>query len=189
MSALPDLRQQFPRYACFVATPTEAGRQFVAAVNRLTRRLDDDPYTDLLWGILTGYDAQCALRIAKCEKPLVVHRVGASTEVELPLCEEGKWYCELNAGKIVTKDPGKAPQESKGPADSTKAMVDLLNVYRADLFVTSGHATERDWKLGYRYRNGVFRCKDGQLFGADTKGAQLAVHSTTPRSTCRWATA
>src|SRR5208337_157445 len=30
--ALPELRRQFPRYACFVARPTEAGREFVAAV-------------------------------------------------------------------------------------------------------------------------------------------------------------
>ena len=35
-----------PRYACFVARPDEAGRQFVVAVHRMTRALDGDPYTD-----------------------------------------------------------------------------------------------------------------------------------------------
>ena len=51
------LTKQAPRYACFVATSAETTRQFVAEVHRLTRQLDDDPYTDVLWGILTGYDA------------------------------------------------------------------------------------------------------------------------------------
>ncbi|MCX6997734.1 MAG: hypothetical protein NTV49_11755 [Kiritimatiellaeota bacterium] len=64
----------FPRYACFVATPEEAGRKFVVTVHRLTRALDDDPYTDVLWGILTGYDATDALRIAKYDRPLHLRR-------------------------------------------------------------------------------------------------------------------
>ncbi len=59
------LAQSFPRTVCFVATPTEATRQYVADVHRLTRRLDEDPYTDVVWGILTGYDADNALRIAQ----------------------------------------------------------------------------------------------------------------------------
>jgi len=60
--ALPELRRQFPRFVAFVATPAEAGRDFVARVHRLTRRFDDDPYTDCFWGIVTGYDAAAALR-------------------------------------------------------------------------------------------------------------------------------
>ena len=61
-------------YACFVAQPKEAGREFVVHVSRMTRRLDDDPYTDVVWGILTGYKADDALRIASLKEPLVVRR-------------------------------------------------------------------------------------------------------------------
>ncbi len=179
--ALPELRRQFPRYACFVAKPAEAGRAFVAAVNRLTRRLDDNPYTDVLWGILTGYNAQCALRIAKYDKPLVIHRVAAATAVELSLCDEGLWYCELDPGKAVRKNVGEEPQEFKRRTDSTEYLVDALNKYHADLFITSGHASEHDWQIGYRYHNGVFRCKDGQLFGLNTTGRQLPIHSDNPK--------
>src|SRR2546429_20734 len=50
------LASRMPRYACFVATPAEATREFVGQVHRLTRKLDADPYTDVIWGILTGYD-------------------------------------------------------------------------------------------------------------------------------------
>ncbi len=86
------LRHTMPRYVCFVARPTEAGRQFVAQVHELTRQLDDDPYTDALWGIITGYDAEAALQIVRQKEPLVIRRVAAATEIELPACDEGVWY-------------------------------------------------------------------------------------------------
>ena len=61
---LGELRAQFPRYTCFVATPKEATGAFVAQVHQLTRKLDEDPYTDTFWGVLTGFDAANALAIA-----------------------------------------------------------------------------------------------------------------------------
>jgi hypothetical protein len=179
--SLPGLKRQFPRYICVVARPTEATREFVADVNRLTRQLNDDPYTDAIWGILTGYDAKCALRIATHEEPLVIHRVSAATEVELSLCDEGVWYSELNQGKMVRKDAGKEPREQQGPADSTKALVDTLNDYHPQLFVTSGHASERNWTIGYAYPNGQFRSSAGLLFGVDTQGQRFPVRSDNPK--------
>ena len=179
--SLPELVRQFPRYICFVARPAEAGAKFVADVNRLTRQLDDDPYTDALWGILTGYDAKCALRIAALKEPLVIHRVAAGTEVELGLCDEGVWYSELDRGKMVRKTTGKKPAGEEGPADSTKSLVDALNDYQAQLFVTSGHATEHDWQIGFGYRNGQFRSRAGELFGVDTHGQRIPVASSSPK--------
>ena len=76
---LPLLREQHPRHTCFVARPEEAGREFVAAVHQLTRQYDTDPYTDTLWGILTGYDASNALAIAKTDEPLSVKKVASGT--------------------------------------------------------------------------------------------------------------
>lgn len=179
--ALKELRAEFPRYACFVAKPEEATRSFVSHVHRLTRQLDDDPYTDAIWGILTGYDADNALEIAQTAAPLVVRRVASGTEVELRLCEEGVWYCELEKHRMVRKKPGGEPVRLKAPGDTTKALVDALNVYGAQLFVTSGHATERDWQIGYRYRNGSFRSEEGRLYGLDTKGARFPIDSTDPK--------
>ena len=80
---LPQLRQQFPRYVCFVCTPDEATREFVAKVNRMSRQLDDDPYTDALWGILTGYDAA-----ARCASP---GRAIRWKYIESPPAP--KWHC------------------------------------------------------------------------------------------------
>lgn len=175
------LSKTIPKYACFVATPAEATREFVAEVHRLTRRLDNDPYTDAIWGILTGFDAENALRIARRTEPLEIRRTVAGTDVALELCDEGMWYSELDPGHVVRKKPGEAPVAEKGPVDSTKALVGAINDFKADLFVTSGHATERDWQIGFRYANGTFQSKGGRLFGVDTEGATYAVESTSPK--------
>jgi zinc protease len=179
--ARPPLQKIFPRYACFVAKPEEANREFVAMVHRLTRHIDDDPYADCFWGIVTGYDAAAALRIAKHAQPLTVRKVAAGTELAMDMVEAGVWYCELNKGKIVRKEKGGDAKTLKGPDDTTQALVDALNVERAAMFVTSGHATERDWMIGFRYRNGSFRHEQGRLFGLDTQGKRFPIDSPNPK--------
>ncbi len=179
--ALPELRQRHPRYTCFVARHEDVSRSFVADVHRLTRELDDDPYADTLWGILTGFDASNALAIARHAEPLTVRRVASGTEVALEMCEEGVWYDELVKNKVVRKRAGRAPAPEKGPDDTTQALVDTLNVFKAQLFVTSGHATERDWQIGYRYRNGAFVSRAGRMFGRDTAGREIAIDSPNPK--------
>lgn len=175
------LRRVFPRYACFVARPEEAGREFVVAVHRLTRKLDDDPYTDVLWGILTGYHAADALRIATAPGPLVIRKAAGGTGVDLDRFDEGVWYSEGEKGAYFEKRPGAKTEKKKCPDDTTKALVDVLNNFRPQVFVTSGHATDRDWQIGYSYRNGQFRSKDGVLLGIDLAGKQYPVHSPNPK--------
>ena len=179
--SLGRLRRQFPRYACFVARPEEAGRDFVVSVHRMTRRLDDDPYTDVLWGILTGFSAADAQRIASAPGPLIIRKAGAGTGLDLSLFDEGKWFSESKAGEYWQKTPGGKPEKKQGPVDSTKAIVEFLNEGRPDLFLTSGHATQRDWQIGYTYRNGQLRCRDGKLFGLDLKRKVHPIDSPNPK--------
>ena len=101
--SLPSLKKSFPRHACFVATPEETTKDLVRSIHIITRQLDEDPYTDLLWGILSGHDAENALAIAKTQKPLVIRNSLACTEIELDRCERGKWFCELRKGHGVEK--------------------------------------------------------------------------------------
>lgn len=177
---LPALRKQFPRHACFVAKPEEATGDFVAQVHRLTRRLDDDVYTDCFWGILTGYDAANALAIAKQAAPLTIRKVASGTELAMDMVDEGIWFCELNKNKMVRKEKSGTARELKGPDDTTESLVQALNA-GPDLFVTSGHATEHDWMIGFRYRNGFFKHAEGKLFGEDTKRRKLPVNSPNPK--------
>jgi zinc protease len=65
--------------------------------------------------------------------------------------------------------------------DTTKSLVAALTEFRADLFLTSGHATERDWQIGYKYRNGYFRCEEGVLYGLDTAGNKHRISSPNPK--------
>ncbi len=176
-----DLAARHPRYTCFVAQPQETTRGFVAKIHQLAVQLDSDPYTDTLWGILTGYDAACALRIAKHAEPLSIHSVVSATEIALEMVDEGCWYSELEKGAWVSKDTGGEPRKAIGPADTTELLVKALNEGRADLFVTSGHATERDWQIGFAYPGGSFRSKAGQLVGRDTRGREYPVNSPNPK--------
>ena len=178
------LRRAGPRYVAFVAKPEEAGRKFVVAVSRLTRRLDDngDPYGDCLWGIVTGPTPAVALRVASVREPLVVRSGGAGTNLDLSVFDRGAWFSEGTAGQYTTKATGGRPvQHADGPADSTKAIVDFLNADHPDLFVTSGHASERVWALGYKYKNGLFASRGGRMFGVDLGHHRYPVDSPNPK--------
>ena len=180
--ARAELSKAIPRYACFVARPEEAGRAFVVAVHRMTRQLDDDPYTDVLWGILTGYEPADALRIARYKEPLIIRRAASGTSA-MPLApfDEAVKFGERARGVKWVKAAGGAEEKQSCPADSTAALVETLNEFKPDLFMTSGHATPRDWQIGYSYRDGQFRCKDGQLYGLDLKRRKHPIDSPNPK--------
>jgi len=179
--AKPALAKLHPRYTCFVTKPGDAGRAFVADVSRLARAYDEDPWADTIWGILTGYDAANALAIAKHTEPLVVRKVASGTEVALEMVTEGVWYDELVKNKKVAKAPGEAAKQTRGPDDTTHALADTLTDYHADLFVTSGHATERDWMIGFRYRNGFFKSKAGRMYGETVAKERFEIASPNPK--------
>lgn len=179
---LGDLRRLFPRYACFVGRPEEVTREFVGRVQRLMRGLDDDPYTDAIWGIVTGYDAADALRIARHKEPLAVRRaLSATVGAQVDGYDEGRMYNELAAGTVVEKAAGGETLAKPCPVDTTARLAEALNTYAPDVFITSGHATERDWQIGYSYRNGSFRCENGQWYGLDTEGRRFDIRSANPK--------
>ncbi len=179
---LEKLARIFPRYTCFVAKPEETNRDFVGDAHRLARKLDTDPYTDVIWGIITGYDPADALRIARHKEPLTARRLLTGT-VGSPLdqYDEGVMFNELQARVMWQKEPGGEVTKKPCPTDTTKMIANAFNNYQPHVFITSGHATERDWMIGYSYRNGFLRCKDGQLYGQDTKGARHNINSPNPK--------
>ena len=179
--AVEPLAAKFPRHTCFVARPEEATREFVGEVHRLARKIDADPYADTLWGILTGFDAANALAIAKTAAPLEIKRVTSGTELAMDRVVEGEWYCELKRNRMVRKQAGGEAEEVRGPGDTTAALAARLSDGLTDLFVTSGHATERGWQIGYAYDNGLFRSGAGKLWGVDTAGQKIPIDSTNPK--------
>lgn len=60
---LPGLKESKPKHVCFVTKPETAGRDLVVKAAQLLRQIDDDPYGDAIWGIVTGYSAEDALKV------------------------------------------------------------------------------------------------------------------------------
>lgn len=178
---LPALAAQHPRFTCFPATSAETSKAFVNAIHRMSRKLDSDPWTDTRWGILTGLTADDAMKCVAEKDPLTIRRVGAGTELAMDRIVEGTWYCELRQGHMVSKKPGSEASAAKAPDDTTAALVSLMNEGKPDLWVTSGHATERDWMIGFRYQNGFWKSKGGRLYGEDTGGRTFDVQSPNPK--------
>jgi zinc protease len=180
--AQDDLAACMPNYTCFVAQPAECGRDFVVAVHRMTRRLDDDPYTDTIWGILTGYTAEDALRLAQQQEPLILRKVLSGTSGGLlGAFDEGVQFDEGKAGGMRLKSADGKVQDKGCPPDSTRSIVDYFNNEKPDCFITSGHATQHDWQIGYSFKGGQLRHKDGHLFGLDTQGTRYDILSPNPK--------
>lgn len=178
---LPELAKQHPRYVCFVGQSGELSVEFVHRVHRLTRKLDADPYTDCRWAILTGFDAANALAIASDNQPLVIHHTLASTEIAVERCESAQWFCELKAGKKVRKDAdGKVTIET-GPADSSMDIASVLEQPQTAAFITSGHASQRNWQIGYSYPNGHWESHQGKLLSVDLTGKKREIISPHPK--------
>lgn len=76
------LRSTGSRYAACVLRPQEVDRVLVNNLHRAARQVDADPWGDCIWGIITGYTADDAMRIAKAGEPLVIKRMLGSTNVD-----------------------------------------------------------------------------------------------------------
>jgi len=180
--ARTDLAAWMPNYACLVAQPEEADRGFVVAVHRLTRRLNDDPYTDCVWGILTGYTADDALRLAHETTPLVLKKCLSGTSGgQLGPFEEGVAFDEGEAGGMVAKTAEGKVEQKGCPTDSTQSIADYLNTQKPDCFITSGHASQHDWQIGYSFPGGRLAHKDGQLLALDAQGRRYNITSPNPK--------
>ena len=179
---LPQLTEVFPTYTCFVARPEDAGRDFVASVHVITRQLDDDPYGDTIWSIITGYTPQDALRIASYKTPLTIKKVLSPTVgAQLDCYEQGIMFSELEANAMWQKQPGGEQTRLWCPTDTSRIIADALMEYQPDLYITSGHATERNWMIGYSYPNGFFLCDQGQWYARDTKKNRFDINSSNPK--------
>ena len=163
IKSLPELQKLQPTYICFVAKYEEANQIFVQFCHITARNLDPDPYTDAIWAILTGYDVNDVNRIIAAPD-MKVDTCCAGFGVNLTKFKSGVWYSEGTKNHYGIKEADGAYQERRdGPDDTTHAIADAYG--KNQLFMTSGHASPRDWQIGYTYENGYFFSKDGQLYG------------------------
>ncbi|MDO5308993.1 MAG: C25 family cysteine peptidase [Planctomycetia bacterium] len=172
---LETLKSVYPRYVAFVMKPEEASIERSVAIWRLSRQMNDDPYGDFLWGIITGFEPKDALRLTQVEDMLVTRALGG-TSIALDYFESGVVFDEGKKNHWRVKEPGQeAVDKNDAPDDTTHAIAEALN--DAQLFVTSGHASERNWSIGYAYKNGFFVAQNGNLYGAPSNDKPFEIHA------------
>lgn len=158
------LREAAPRYLAIVGTPDEFDREAVNAFHRATRQIDDDPYGDCIWGIVTGRSAADAMRLAEKAPALVVRRAGGTTNLDparFRLCncitDWGPYHVRRQQGATPPEDIHFEQSAQAGDARAKTILRDGIVRYFArmmerdglELVVTSSHATPYNLEMPF----------------------------------------
>ena len=168
---VPNIKELNPRYVVFVDKPENIGRDYIMDLHRMSRTIDDDIYADYLWGVITGYDADAALKMVNNSTEPLTPKKGVATIMEM---NSGKWFDEfafvddhtkgLWGEKKIFKDT--TSKLMIAPSEVLKKFYDIYSEYDPDLVVTAAHATERNLEMPFSLGN--IKAKDGKLY-ADFK--------------------
>lgn len=167
IEVIEELRKLSPRYVAFVEKPENLNREYVIEGHRMSRKIDDDIYADYLWGIITGYDAEAALRmVVNSEKPYVLKNA-LTTTGEM---SGGEWFDRfafMSDGKV-----GEWGEKKNGEAKVSNYQInkwEILNKwvekYREidpDFIISSAHATETNLEMPFSV--GDVKSKGGLLY-------------------------
>jgi hypothetical protein len=195
------LSSYMPDYIAFVGRgATEINVSFVGDIWQLTRELDSDPYGDAIWGVITGYEYQDAMRIVQ-NQTLEVKTVLGGTN-----CTWDSWFYqgistfEAEYNRIRFKMPDSALIidticPPRCPDDRCTLLVNYLNdglndtilgwtlQGPVDYFVTSGHGNVNVWQLHYPTQGfeGQFISNGGQVYGSPYSGSNRNINSANPK--------
>ena len=164
---LEKIKEIYPRYVAVVDTPENIGRDYVIDLHMMCREVDDDIYGDFLWGIITGYDAQAAMRMVENSTEPLLIKDAVATIMELNSAKwfdnyawvddhtRGLWgYKNGRNGEIVTDTIAKEQVLDK--------FKELYEAYDPDLVVTAAHATQKNLEMPYSL--GHIKPRDGKLY-------------------------
>ena len=160
------LKEHKPRYLAIVAEPDTFYAGTVRGINRATRSVDEDPWTDCRWGLITGRTAADALKLANTTEPLVIQRALCTTGIDLGLVDSALVLSDGGKGGFTLKNPGEAPKqdnwsEKKDPAGTVTMFADYWNQNDPQLVVSSSHATQ--FNLEMPFGLGLIASHDGQF--------------------------
>ncbi|OQX92606.1 MAG: hypothetical protein B6D58_01940 [candidate division Zixibacteria bacterium 4484_95] len=183
-----DLSIYQPTHIAFVCEPLTANASFVQSmVWPLTRSLDDDPYGDAIWGIITGYNAEDALRMANCESFRVKNLLSGTMSCDLNYYPQGICTNEATYNHIRYKYLDgtivDTTDENLCPTDRTEFLMNMINADTVDIFITSGHGNHDRWQLHYPDvgLEGYFRSNNGQLYGDPRFDPDVNANSINPK--------
>ena len=154
---LPLLKEHRPRWLAVVGKPEAFDAAFVRALNRTSRKVDDDPWADVRWGLLTGPGAADVQRIVDTREPLVIERALSTTGIDFSLVKSGVTISDAGKGGWSEKRADGTTvqgqwQPKDEPAGTITRFTRAWDEGRPQLLVTSAHATqfnlEMPWGLG-----------------------------------------
>lgn len=167
---LADLQRVRPRYVAIVEKPENLGRDYVIDMHHVSREVDEDIFADFLWGIITGYDADAAMKMVdNSTEPLLV-KDAVATIMELNSAkwfDNYAWVDDHNRGLWGEKKGRDAKIQTAqiDPKTVLKKFTDIYAEYNPDLVVTAAHATERNLEMPFSLGN--IMAKDGKLYARD----------------------
>lgn len=168
------LAAAMPLHTAFVASPEECGRAYIAKLHRLTRELDEDPYEDTIWGVITGVDAAGAKRVALATRPIVADTALTTTGLGTDRFETCYMLSDGKAGDWVAKTVRDGVTRGKGHEKPDAAVwTEQFESLRPKLLVTSSHGFEDGFEMPFG--RGMIRTKAGELVALDKakNGAQI----------------
>ena len=185
--SLPRLRAFRPRYAAFLMRPGEFGTETLVELKRMMRRIDDDPFDDAIWGVVTGPDAATAMRIASSSSPRTVASVLATTGVDANVATgrvtvisdaypKGEWWAKDANGAVVRHSE---------PGSLSHVFAEAWREIDPELILTSSHATEHNLEMPFSLGN-VVTLRGGFATTAEVNRGGSATPLAAPRREKVW---
>ena len=166
------LRSAQAHYAAIVLQPEEVGRETVNALHRAARKVDDDMWGDCLWGIVTGYTAADALRIASDDNDLVIKRALGTTNIGWHPFEYSYCITDWTNAPVLEQDGNKEPSYKEYGKDTPEGKDGLQGLFAerlsnagAQMVVSSSHATQFNLEMPF---------SRGLIFPANNRFYQLS---------------
>ena len=167
---LDTLRSLNPRYVAIVEKPENIGRDYVIDFHHTSRDVDEDIYADFMWGIITGYDAEAAMRMVdNSTEPLLI-KDAVATIMEL---NSAKWFdnyawVDDHTKGLWGEKRGRHAEikcDTVAPEQVLRKFTDLYAEFDPDLIVTAAHATQKNLEMPYSLGN--LKPRGGKLYAED----------------------
>ena len=160
-NAVDGIRKAKPRYVAFVMRPEEVDFATTISLRRMMRDIDDDPFDDAIWGIVTGPDAEAAARIASSHEPRSITTALATTGIGESLVsgEAAVLSDAYPAGGWWRKHDDGSFERGVESGDMTHLFERFWREIDPQLIVTSSHASQFNLEMPFSRGNVV--PKDG----------------------------
>ena len=167
---LDTLRSLKPRYVALVEKPENIGRDYVIDFHHTSRDIDEDIYADFMWGIITGYDAEAAMRMVDSSTEPLLIKDAVATIMEL---NSAKWFdnyawVDDHTKGLWGEKRGRDAEikcDTVAPEQVLRKFTDLYAEFDPDLIVTAAHATQKNLEMPYSLGN--LKPRNGKLYAED----------------------